>query len=62
MLELRPVGALVGVTLPPLRSKLSNHAPLIEGGACVDAGRAAGQCEPLLSLSVASSNEGRRPS
>ena len=25
MLELRPVGALVGVTLPPLRSKLSNH-------------------------------------
>ena len=25
VLELRPVGALVGVTLPPLRSKLSNH-------------------------------------
>ena len=23
------VGGLVGVTLPPLRSKLSNHAPLI---------------------------------
>ena len=53
MLELRPVGALVGVTLPPLRSKLSNHAPRLSRAAHgVDAGRAAGQ-EQQLSLSVA---------
>lgn len=58
MLELRPVESLVGVTLSPLRNKLSNHRRYQRRG--VDAGRAAGQ-EQQLSLVAAAMRAAARP-